>query len=123
MVGQGDTARVADGRQRALGCGTLDDQVRPGVVRATCDRCRQCIYGAGKRHPAGWIQREKHTASRRCALRLRVPAEFAGKMSKVTVGGTAWTTFDAKAETVDFAAASLTPAVLTGMQTIGASFA
>jgi hypothetical protein len=44
-------------------------------------------------------------------------------MSKVTVGGTAWTTFDAKAETVDFAAASLTPAVLTGMQTIGASFA
>lgn len=56
-------------------------------------------------------------------LRLRVPAAFAGKMSKVTVGGAAWSAFDAAAETVDFAAASLTPAVLAGMQAIVASFA
>lgn len=56
-------------------------------------------------------------------LRLRVPVEYAGKLRAVSVGGKPWSAFDAKSETVDFAQATLTPAVLRGMQTIVAEFA
>ena len=50
-------------------------------------------------------------------IRLRVRAPLSeGKMSAVTVGGAAWRAFSAEAETVDFAAAALTPAVLSAMK-------
>ena len=45
-------------------------------------------------------------------LRLRTPTPFAGKMASVSVGGRAWATFDAQAETVDFAADQLTTQLL-----------
>ena len=55
-------------------------------------------------------------------LRIRAPVGHAGKMQAVTVGGKPWASFDAKAETVDFAAAKLTPDTLKGMQTIVVTF-
>jgi len=48
-------------------------------------------------------------------LRFRAPFDSAGlprRMTAVTVGGAAWPAFDAGAETVDFAAAELTPALI-----------
>jgi len=36
-------------------------------------------------------------------LRLRVPLEHKGKLAAVTVGGKPWSSFNAVAETVDFA--------------------
>ena len=42
-------------------------------------------------------------------LRLRVPLAFASRLSAVSVGGRAWSAFDAAEETVDVAASSLTP--------------
>jgi len=69
-------------------------------------------FGAAATRPAGGVR-----------LRLRVPADLAGKLSKVTLAGEAWTAFNESAETVDFAAASLTPSVLSGMQSIVATFA
>lgn len=81
-----------------------------------------CSVRANVTLPAGFSAKRTQPAGG-VPLRLRVPAEFEGKMSEVTVGGRAWTAFDTKAETVDLAAASLTPAVLAGIQTIVASFA
>ena len=45
-------------------------------------------------------------------VRLRVPLAYAGKLSGVTVGGAAWSAFDAAEETVDFSAAALTADVI-----------
>jgi hypothetical protein len=55
-------------------------------------------------------------------LRLRAPAEHAGKLVHVTVGGKPWTSIDAAAETVDFTVADLTPDVLTGLAHVVASW-
>ena len=43
-------------------------------------------------------------------------------MKSVTVGGLPWTHFDAAAETIDFAAAELTTAMLPRMREIRATF-
>ena len=45
-------------------------------------------------------------------LRVRVPLAQAGRMSSVTVGGKAWSEFDAAEETVNFPTAHLTPSLL-----------
>ena len=56
-------------------------------------------------------------------LRLRAPLEHAGRLSAVTVGGVAWSAFDAAEETVDVAAAKLTPTLLRdGLPHIVATF-
>ena len=91
------------------------------VLRATGSGSAYTVQ-ANVTLPAGFSAKSTQPAGG-VRLRLRVPPEFAGKMNKVTVGGAAWPAIDAAAETVNFAATSLTPAVLTGMQTIVASFA
>ena len=56
-------------------------------------------------------------------LRIRAPLAHAGRLSKVTVGGQAWSAFDAAEETIDIAASQLTPALIaTGLPEIVASF-
>ena len=55
-------------------------------------------------------------------LRLRVPSQYAGRLSAVAVGGIPWAAYNATAETIDFAADKLTPALLGRMQSIVASF-
>ena len=40
-------------------------------------------------------------------VRVRAPMAYAGKLSAVTVGGKAWSSFDAAAETIDFSKAAL----------------
>ena len=56
-------------------------------------------------------------------LRIRAPLAHAGKLSKVTVGGEAWTAFDAAEETIDFAAGKLTAALIKdGLPHIVATF-
>ena len=67
-------------------------------------------YGA-THGPSGGVQ-----------LRLRTPTAHVGKLSAVTVGGKPWTAFDAKAETITFELALLTPELLDAMQTIVASY-
>ena len=62
--------------------------------------------------PAGGLQ-----------IRVRAPVALAGKLSKVTVGGDAWTEFDAKAETITISASKLTPELIKGgLPNIVASF-
>ena len=56
-------------------------------------------------------------------LRLRAPVAFAGRLAAVTVGGKAWKAFNATAETVDFSAKTLTPALLKAMQSVVATWA
>ena len=57
-------------------------------------------------------------------LRLRAPAEHAGRLSGVTVGGEAWGEFSAAEETIDIAAARLTPSLIAGgLRDIVATFA
>lgn len=60
-------------------------------------------YASAETQPSGGVR-----------FRLRAPVEHAGKMSAVTLGGgkTKWTDFDAKAETVNFAAKALTPELI-----------
>ena len=56
-------------------------------------------------------------------LRLRAPLVHAGKLSKVTIGGVAWTAFDAKEETIDIARVRLIQAgAATRLQSIIAVF-
>ena len=55
-------------------------------------------------------------------LRLRTPVAHAGKLVSVSVGGKPWKAFNAVAETVDFAAAALSPQVLVEMESIVATF-
>ena len=54
-------------------------------------------------------------------LRLRTPAEYAGKLSAVTIGGKVWAAFDAAAETIDFA--KITPTLLKDLEHIVATYA
>ena len=57
-------------------------------------------------------------------LRLRVPVAHAGKLKSATVGGKAWATLDAAAETLDFSAAHLgDQQTVEGMRDIVATFA
>jgi hypothetical protein len=57
-------------------------------------------------------------------LRIRTPLEHAGKLSGVTVGGKAWSSFNASTETMSFSAAQLTPSLIaTELPTIVATFA
>lgn len=57
------------------------------------------------------------------AVRVRAPLAHAGKMSSVSVGGTAWKGFDAATETVMFSAEQLAGSLLTvGLQTIVVRF-
>ena len=57
-------------------------------------------------------------------LRLRAPLEHAGKLSAVTVGGKAWSAFDAAEETIDIAADKITASLITeGLPHIVATFA
>ena len=57
-------------------------------------------------------------------LRIRAPLEHAGKLSGVTVGGKAWSGFNASTETVSFSAAELTPELVgAGLPAIVATFA
>jgi len=55
-------------------------------------------------------------------LRLRAPVGHAGKLKAVSVGGQNWVAFDAKLETINFAAKALNPKLLAGMNTIVATF-
>ena len=54
-------------------------------------------------------------------LRLRAPPPNAGRMSAVTLGGTAWPHFDAAAETVDFVSTDAL-ALLTQRRLVVATF-
>ena len=57
-------------------------------------------------------------------LRLRTPTQYAGKLSGVTVGGKQWSAFNAAEETIDFAAQTLTAALIhDGLPHIVATFA
>ena len=57
-------------------------------------------------------------------LRIRAPMAHAGKLSGVTVGGQALAHFNASAETIEFTAAQLTPALVeSGLPAIVATFA
>lgn len=57
-------------------------------------------------------------------LRIRAPLEHAGKLSEVTVGGAAWSAFNASEETIDIAASKLTAGLIKdGLPTIVATFA
>ena len=57
-------------------------------------------------------------------MRIRAPAEQAGKLSAVSVGGKAWSGFDAATETVVFKAEELTAELLsTGLPAIVARLA
>jgi hypothetical protein len=57
-------------------------------------------------------------------LRIRAPSEHAGKLSTVTVGGEAWSAFNAAEETVDFSEGALTAALIKdGLHHIVATFA
>ena len=68
--------------------------------------------GVASRPPAGGVR-----------VRVRAPLAHAGRLSSVAVGGAAWRSFDAAAETIDFAAADLTPALLaSGLPDIVATF-
>eukprot|EP00729_Bicosta_minor_P012126 gene12126-30363_t len=67
---------------------------------------------SGASQPAGGLR-----------LRLRVPVAHAGKLPSVTVGGKFWKAVDPAAETVDFAAAALSPQVVGEMESIVATFA
>ena len=66
----------------------------------------------GEAGPAGGVR-----------LRLRAPLERAGSLTSVTVGGKPWSAFDATAEEVVFAQASLSSELLAAMQTIVAEWA
>jgi hypothetical protein len=54
-------------------------------------------------------------------LRVRAPAAYARKLKSVIVGGKAWTSFDAKAETIDFSSTNLKTGL--DLSTIVATFA
>ena len=57
-------------------------------------------------------------------LRLRVPVPHAGKLQSATVGGAAWATLDADAETLDFSMQDLGDhQIVKGMRDIVATFA
>jgi hypothetical protein len=57
-------------------------------------------------------------------LRLRVPVAHAGKLQSATVGGKAWETLDADAETLDFSMQNLgDQQTVEGMRDIVATFA
>ena len=45
-------------------------------------------------------------------LRLRAPLEHAGKLSKVTIGGQAWSAFSAAEETIEIAAEKITASLI-----------
>ena len=45
-------------------------------------------------------------------LRLRAPLEHAGKLSKVTIGGQAWSAFSAAEETIEIAAEKITSSLI-----------
>ena len=66
----------------------------------------------GEAGPAGGVR-----------LRLRAPLERAGGLTSVTVGGKPWSAFDATAEEVVFAQASLSSELLVAMQHIVAEWA
>ena len=56
-------------------------------------------------------------------LRIRAPMEHAGKLSKVTIGGVAWTAFSAAEETIDIAASKITAKLIaSGLPEIVATF-
>jgi hypothetical protein len=69
-------------------------------------------FGSNVLQPAGGLR-----------LRLRTPIAHAGKLSSVSIGGKPWKAFNAVAETLDFAAAALTPQLLGEMESIVATFA
>ena len=56
-------------------------------------------------------------------MSVRVPLEYAGRMTAVHVGDSLWPDFDAAAETVEFAPAKLTGALVLGMSAIAVDFA
>ena len=57
-------------------------------------------------------------------VRVRAPLQHAGRLSAVTVGGEAWSAFNAAEETIDFTAAALTPdRIENGLPQIVATFA
>ena len=56
-------------------------------------------------------------------LRLRPPAEHAGKMASVTVGGKPWAAFDPQAETVNFEAKLMTPSLVQALQRVEVTWA
>jgi len=56
-------------------------------------------------------------------LRIRAPLEHAGKLSGVTVGGKAWSDFDAAEETINIAASKITASLIAdGLPHIVATF-
>jgi hypothetical protein len=94
----------------ASGGGAASSVETPYTVRANVTL--PAGFGSSASQPAGGLR-----------LRLRPPAVHAGKLSSVSVGGKPWKAFNAVAETVDFAAAALTPQVLGEMESIEATFA
>ena len=70
-------------------------------------------FAAAKTAPAGGVR-----------IRIRAPVAHAGKMSAVTIGGKAWTSFSAAEESVDIPAGELTADLIkNGLPTIVATFA
>merc|ERR1712190_424519 len=55
-------------------------------------------------------------------LRIRAPAQYAGHMHSVTVGGKAWNAFDPQEETVAFASSELQSSLLDDMKSIVVQF-
>jgi hypothetical protein len=81
-----------------------------------------CIVHANITLPNGLATGAKPLGGLR--LRLRVPVAYAGKLRSATVGGKAWATLDANAETLDFSAEHLgDQQTVDGMRDIVASFA
>ena len=88
----------------------------PGActVRARWARGVRCMHGGYTVRASVAVPASFATAgpSGGLRVRLRVPLAYAGKLSGVTVGGAAWSAFDAAEETVDFSAAALTADVI-----------
>jgi phage tail protein X len=94
----------------AAAAGLADEQV-PFSVHASITL--PASFATAATAPAGGIR-----------LRIRTPMEHAGKLSGVTVGGQAWSDFDAAEETVNIAASKITASLISeGLPHIVATFA
>ena len=92
------------------------------VLAASAAPVGGCIVTANVTLPQGLAAGAKPLGGLR--LRLRVPVAHAGKLKSATVGGKAWATLDAAAETLDFSAAQLgNQQTVAGMRDIVATFA
>ena len=80
------------------------------ALRVTANLSLPATYAGGGGPPGG------------LRLRLRAAAALAGRLARVTVGGEAWSAFDAHAETIDFGPGTLTAARIADMHRIVAEW-